>query len=151
MKPHVLAFLTLAACGGGSSDPVIAPVDALVIVRFGSVEDGHSGECDWTVGSTVRITISYAYSGGLYEDAVLRHELWHAMTRIPTHSDDPSCISSTPAPYPLATPCVDERLQVAESEFVPIRVSFPEDPDALVRAAKWWNDGMGFYAIEVVE
>lgn len=149
MKPYALALLALVACGGGGGTD-IAPPDAPVLVVFGTLSDSRSGQCDWESGSPVTITIDPAFAQGGYEDAVLRHELWHALTRIATHSDDPNCISSTPAPDPLAMACHDERLQVVTSPYIPIRVSFPDDPDALVRAAAWWNNSIGFYVIEVV-
>lgn len=142
-------LVLLSACGGGG-DTTDAPMDAPVVVVFGALDDSRSGQCDWESGSPVTITIDPAFAQGGYEDAVLRHELWHALTRIKDHAENPSCISYTPAPDPLRGACYEERLQVVRSPFVPIRVSFPDDPDALVRAAAWWNQTMGFYVVEVV-
>ena len=156
MKPHILAFLALAACGGGGS----APADAQVVVAYAPCAPGHVGECDWT-GDVVRIRIDPYYAqkdpffpGGDsffagYRDAILRHELWHALTRIEEHSTDEHCISFSPAPGDLWQPCAAEKIQVIESSFPPLRVSFPEDPTCLERATEWWNEACG-EVLEVV-
>lgn len=146
---YALALLALVACGGGGDTG--PPDHADVVVCFDDVAPGRSGECDWN-GDVVHVRIDPFYSSefyGSYRDAILRHELWHALTRIEEHSADEHCISFSPAPDALWVPCQAERVQVIESAFTPLRVSFPEDPACLQRVADWWNANCG-PVIEVV-
>lgn len=148
MKPTFLACLALVGCGGGGGS---APADAQVVVAYEPCAPGHVGECDWT-GDVVRIRIDPYYASEFfagYRDAILRHELWHALTRIEQHSTDEHCISFSPAPSDLWQPCADEKIQVIESSLAPLRVSFSEDSACLERAANWWNEACGF-VLEVI-
>ena len=89
---YALLLLILAACGGGGG---VVGNDAVVEISFTQPGPGHSGECEWN-DRGVFIRIDPYYESEFYEtyrDAILRHELWHAMTRIETHSLDPACIS----------------------------------------------------------
>lgn len=149
MKFVALAFLALAACGGGGS---VVGNDAVVEITYAQPGPGRSGECEWS-DRGVFIRIDPYYESEFYEayrDAILRHELWHAMTRLTTHSDDPACISSTPAPGNLWQPCADERVEVLSSDYAPVKARFPQDPAALERAAAWWNEWCGKTVVVVV-
>ena len=98
---------------------------------------------------TRRIDVDYSLHGTPFLAAVLRHEIWHAVTGEAGHSSDPSCVSYSPAPS-IFIACGSEASEmIAATEAGLARVSFPDDPTALADAAWWWNWSCNEYVMEV--
>lgn len=144
------AVLTLSACGGGG---VGTPdLGAVVEIQYG--ETGDKAGLTYLDDGPVRIVLATwlrDFDAG-YRQHVLRHELWHAVTRIRGHSVDPACVScDNRSPYEgaLDKPCPVERDQMRASD--PIRVRFVGHYDEAWLAATWWNEAILAVVVEVVE
>ncbi len=126
--------LMLGSCGGGSPAPT-----TFVSIAYVDLSDA-AGKTYFDGGT--RIEIDAAYTGE-FLTATLRHEMWHAMTGIVTHSPFEDCMSYSPAPDGLVACCPSERIQVLAARMMPMAFSFPEEPEALEDAIQWWNYSCG--------
>ncbi len=141
----------LAGCGGGGAGT--PDLGAVVTVEYG--DTGGFAGLTYLDDGPVRIVLATwlrDFPNAEYRQHTLRHELWHAATRIHGHPTDPMCVSADDrSPYagPLDRPCPVEREQMRASD--PIRVRFAGHYAEAWDAATWWNYETGANIVEVVE
>jgi len=147
----ILALAFLSACGGGG---VLTPdLGAVVEVSYGDTA-GYAGLTYLDDGPARIVLASWLedFPNAEYRAHVLRHEMYHAVTRFKTHSENPSCVScDNRSPYEgtLAMPCPVERDEMRASD--PIRVRWVGHTEELYESARWWNESILAVVIEVVE
>lgn len=145
MKSTAALLLSLlASCGSGGGAP-----DPVTHVRLAAYLDGHAGYSTWDDGgSGVELLDTLS---PLSREAVLRHELWHLLTRSEGHGNPPGCVScGEGGALHLPSPCPEEVEQVNAAGRVET-ISFPEDVGCALDAAAFWNTALGREAVVVVE
>ena len=144
MRSAMLALaLSAAGCGQATLDPV---THVLLVDELG----GELGRAYWSEDGDTRIELISTQDDFFFDRRrLLMHELWHVLTRIEEHPNDDGCVSSL-RPDVLFTPCPEEVAQVNEAGRV-VRLSFPQDRNAAIDAARWWNDATGRECVIVVE
>jgi len=149
VKPIALLLALLTACGGAAPEP---DPSAIVEVAYG--ETGGSSGLTYLDSGPTRIVLARwleLFPNPEYRQHVLRHEMWHAVTRIKTHSTDVTCVScDNRSPYePILThPCDAERQEMRASD--PIRVRWAGHFAEVEEAATWWNANVGANVVEAV-
>lgn len=145
------AVLSLASCGGGGVG--VPDLAAVVEVTFG--ETGEKSGLTYLDDGPTRIVLAdwlRDFPNPQYLQHVLRHEVFHAVTRIREHPSDVMCVSADDrSPYDgtLDKPCPWERDEMRAG--TPIRLRFAGYEDEAWDAAYWWNNAILSVMVEVAE
>lgn len=140
-----IASLSLAACGGGFHN-----FDAVTHVSIEKLDPQYGGYATWDKDGNTHIFINAIYPA-TYHDIMLEHEIWHILTRLSEHlNESADCISNDFQTKYLEKPCEAEVEQVIQSGLTMI-LDFPDDVEASIRAANWWNQAVGYEIIKVIQ
>lgn len=149
----VLGLVALIGCGGGA---VYDPVTHVALSAAFDFNDrsGHPGWTSWDDrGSKVLLADNSPLWARL---PMLKHELWHLLTRFEWHRSGLECVSSGDGSTEWwdhfaqedSVPCAEEVAEVNAAGRT-VTLSFPADPECARAAAAWWNDAVGYEAVVV--
>lgn len=154
----LIALCVLSACGSGGGGAAPAGPDPLTLVSLvDSLPIGYEanfGLTEWDEDGVATISLlrGAVTDNPLWRQALLRHEIWHLLTRRSDHPNDANamCVSAGDFLRNPPIPCPEEVAQANAANRV-VTISFPDDLPCAHVSAAWWNAGLGREAVLVVE